>query len=125
VSQPRFLADEDFRGDIIAAVGRTEPALVFSTVQELGMRGADDSIILEYAFQNDFIVVSHDRNTMTAAAYDRVNRGVHFSGLFIVEQTARWAGSSISPVDMDGFGLDRVSRTGRVFADVTMCATRS
>jgi hypothetical protein len=46
-----------------------------------------DDAILEYAEQERLLVVSHDVNTMPAAAYARLSIGKSFPGLFMVRQT--------------------------------------
>jgi hypothetical protein len=44
--------------------------------------------VLEYAAREGFIVVSHDINTMRAAAVARVQIGQEMSGLLLVHQRA-------------------------------------
>ena len=88
MSTPRFLADEDLRHRIVRAPQRLEPALEFLTVQDLGMRGAIDPDILEYAEANSLLLVSHDVNTMRGYAHNRIVAGLGISGLFLVSQNA-------------------------------------
>ena len=71
MSRPRFLADHDLNEHIVTGVLRREPAIEFSRVREFGLSGASDSAILEFAQRQGLLVVSHDVNTMTAAAYAR------------------------------------------------------
>jgi hypothetical protein len=42
---------------------------------------------LEWAAQHDYIVLTHDVNTMRGYFYDRVNAGLPTSGLFLVHGT--------------------------------------
>jgi hypothetical protein len=42
--------------------------------------------VLEWAAANEFVVVSHDVNTMTRHAYDRVREGRPMCGLLMVNQ---------------------------------------
>jgi hypothetical protein len=42
--------------------------------------------VLEYAAENNWIVVSHDVNSMSAAAYDRLSIGAEMNGLLLVHQ---------------------------------------
>jgi hypothetical protein len=88
VSAPRFLADEDFRNEIVRAVVRREPTIDFTTVQALGMSGTPDDQLLQFAWENNRVVVSHDANTMTAEAIRRINDGRQIAGLFIAPQDA-------------------------------------
>ncbi len=87
MSRPRFLADHDLNEHIAAGVLRREPALDFVRVRELGMSGHADEAILDYAEREKLLVVSHDVNTMPAAAYARASTGKSFSGVFMVQQT--------------------------------------
>jgi hypothetical protein len=87
MSRPRFLADHDLNEHIVAGVLRREPAIEFVPVRELGMSGHADEAILEYAEREKFLVVSHDVNTMPAAAHARLAGGRSFPGMFMVQQT--------------------------------------
>jgi hypothetical protein len=86
MSQPRYLADEDLRHAIVLATRRLEPSVHFITVVEAGLSAASDDKVLDFAFKNQLIVVSHDVNTMPAAAEARKNAGSGMAGLFLVPQ---------------------------------------
>jgi hypothetical protein len=62
--------------------------MVFLRVRDLGMSERSDAEILGRAAQEQLLVVSHDVNTMPAAAYSRLSRGQSFPGLFMVQQTS-------------------------------------
>ena len=83
---PRFLTDEDIRGILIHAIRRAEPTLPLETAREHGLGGASDPEILEYAWINEWLVISHDVNTMKAAAEIRIADGPGIRGLFLVKQ---------------------------------------
>jgi len=87
MTRPRFLADHDLNEHIAAGVLRREPAIEFLRVRELGMSQKDDEAILDYAERERLLIVSHDVNTMPAAAYARLSGGKSFPGLFMVQQT--------------------------------------
>ena len=84
--QPRYLADEDLRHTIVLAVRRLEPPIAFATANEAGLSGSSDERILNFAFENKLVVVSHDVTTMRAAAYSRMQSGAGMAGLFLVPQ---------------------------------------
>lgn len=86
MSVPRFLTDEDLYGPTISAVRRLEPTLEIVRAVDVGLAHVDDSIVLEYATTNGFLLVSHDVNTMKAAAEQRLAAGQGISGLFLVPQ---------------------------------------
>lgn len=87
MSRPRFLADEDLRNSIIAAVCRLEPTIDFLTVVQAGRSGAPDPEVLAFADTEQRIVVSHDLSTMKAAAEERMALGNTMSGLFLVPKS--------------------------------------
>ncbi len=86
MTRPRFLADHDLNEHIVAGVLRREPAVEFVRVRDLGMSGQADELILDLAEQRKLLIVSHDVNTMPAAAYGRLAAGQSFPGLFMVQQ---------------------------------------
>jgi predicted nuclease of predicted toxin-antitoxin system len=93
VSRPRFLADHDLNEKIIVGVLRREPSLELVRVRECDLHEAPDAVVLQYAAERGLMVVSHDVNTMVAAAVDRVSAGEAMPGLFMIQQ-----GDPIGPV---------------------------
>jgi hypothetical protein len=86
MSRPRFLADEDFRGSIVRAVRRLSPSVKIVTIVEVNLASATDEEVLQFAWEQELLVVSHDVSTMKPAAERRIadERGIH--GLFIAPQ---------------------------------------
>lgn len=86
MSRPRFLADEDLRGSIVRAVRRMSATLEFVTIVEEDLSSAADEEVLEFAWQHEWLVDSHDVNTLKAFAEQRIadRQGLH--GLFLVPQ---------------------------------------
>ena len=84
--RPRFLADNDLNDAIVAGVQRREPAAEFARLRELGMEAWSDAEVLDFAVQENWIVVSHDVNTMSNAASTRQAAGLPMSGLLLVHQ---------------------------------------
>jgi hypothetical protein len=93
MSRPRYLADHDLNEHIVDAVQRREPAIEFIRARDVGMSDRSDDEVLGYAAQHGFIVVSHDVNTMTSAAYEIMDPGGAMHGLLMVQQT-----KAIAPV---------------------------
>ena len=87
MSRVRFLADHDLNEHIVAGVARHERRAEFQRVRQVGLSEARDHEILEYAARQGFVVVSHDVNTMPAAAFSRIERGQPLAGLLMVKQT--------------------------------------
>jgi len=88
MSQARFLCDHDLNEHIVGGVLRREPAVEFIRAREVGLENQPDSGVLEYASVHGLIVISHDVNTMPAAAYDRLAAGQKVAGLMMVRQAA-------------------------------------
>jgi predicted nuclease of predicted toxin-antitoxin system len=86
MSQPRFLADQDFNEHIVTGVARREPAIEFLRLRDIGLERRPDSEVLAYAATEGWLVVSHDVNTMIDEAFARVVAGEPLSGLFMVRQ---------------------------------------
>lgn len=82
----RLLADEDFDHHIVRGMVRELTGLDIIRVQDLGLGGKKDPAILERAAQDGRPVITHDVNTMVAAAYERVAAGLPMPGVFVVPQ---------------------------------------
>ena len=87
MSQPIFLADNDLNEQIVQGVLRRERAIVFGRVRDIGLAGAPDADVLAYAADHGYILVSHDVNTMPAAAFARLSAHLPMPGLFLSRQT--------------------------------------
>ena len=82
----RFLADEDLHFDIIKGLRYREPSIDILDAKEAGLRGTKDSVLLELAAEQERILISHDRQTMTHYFRERLAAGKSNPGLFIVRQ---------------------------------------
>ena len=60
----RILTDEDVHGDIVAGLLRRQPSIDLVRVQDVGLAHTSDPIILEWAAQQDRVVVSVDKKTL-------------------------------------------------------------
>ena len=82
----RFLADENIDVGILQSLRSREPAIDILDVKAAGLRGMKDPALLELAAQQDRILISHDRRTMTLEFRDRLAAGKSSPGLFIAPQ---------------------------------------
>ena len=80
----RFLADENFSNHIIIGLLRRDPTIDIVRVQDMGFAGASDEAILEWAAQNERIVLTHDAATMPDCAYQRQAAGRAMAGVFVI-----------------------------------------
>ncbi len=84
----RFLADENFNNHIVRALFQRDPALDIVRVQDVGLTSVDDPDILEWATINNRILLTHDVETMTRYAYERLTENKAMPGVIEVDQTA-------------------------------------
>ncbi len=82
----RLAADEDFNHDILRGLRRKLPAADITSVQEAGLSGADDPEVLAWAAEENRVLLSHDVNTLTKHAYERIIRGERMPGVFEVSR---------------------------------------
>ena len=87
MSKPRFLADEDLRGSIVQAVHRMASEVEITTVVQEGLSSVSDEEVLEYAWRHQWLLISHDVNTMKSAAEQRMANNYRIHGLFLVPQS--------------------------------------
>lgn len=80
----RLVVDENFHGDVVRGVFRRRPDLDLVRIQDVGLSGADDPSILEWAAREGRVLLTHDVATMTRFAYERVAAGLPMPGVFEV-----------------------------------------
>jgi hypothetical protein len=83
----RLLADENFNNNIVRGVRLRDPNIDLVRVQDVGLSGANDPTLLEWAAGHQRIVLTHDVATITAFAYERVREGKPMPGVFEVGRT--------------------------------------
>jgi Domain of unknown function (DUF5615) len=84
----KFLADENFQGDMLRGILAAFPELDIVRVQDTHFSGAKDEILLEEAAKQNAIVITHDVQTMTKHTYDRIRAGLPMPGIIEVAQDA-------------------------------------
>ncbi|MDX2140912.1 MAG: DUF5615 family PIN-like protein, partial [Chloroflexota bacterium] len=80
----RLLADENFHGDVLDGLKKAEPTLDIVRVQDTEIYQAADPVVLEWAAQQNRILLTHDVKTMTKHAYDRIRAGQPMPGVIEV-----------------------------------------
>jgi hypothetical protein len=83
----RFLIDEDFDNDILRGILRKVTELDIVRAQDVGLSGAQDPAVLEWAAREGRVLLTHDVSTMTAHAVARVSSGLSMPGVFTVSQS--------------------------------------
>ena len=79
-----LLADENFDNDIIRGLLRRRPGLDIQRVQDVGLSGASDPAVLQWAAQEQRILLTHDVSTVTHYAYQRIEAGLSMPGVIKV-----------------------------------------
>ena len=80
----KLVSDENFDGDILRGLYRRCPELDVVRVQDIGLDATPDPDILAWAAVEGRILLTHDRDTMTDFAYNRVRAGQVMPGVFLV-----------------------------------------
>lgn len=80
----RLFIDQDFDHDILRGLRLRLPQLNAITAREAALERQSDPQILAWAAAQNRVVLTHDRNTMTRYAYDRVRNAEPMAGVFIV-----------------------------------------
>lgn len=82
-----FLANENFNNEIIRGLERRVSEVDITRVQDTELAGEPDTLVLEWTVEHDFIVLTHDVNTMRGYFYERINAELPVPGLFLVHET--------------------------------------
>ncbi len=82
----RFLSDEDFNRRIVRGLRRRLPSLNIVRVQDVGLITRPDTEVLEWAANENRVVLTHDVTTMSKHAFDRVKRELAMPGVIEVSQ---------------------------------------
>jgi hypothetical protein len=83
----RLAADENLNNDIIRGLLRRQPDLDIVRVQDVGLSSADDPIVLEWAAQEERVLLTHDVSTITRYAFERVRAGKPMPGVFEISRS--------------------------------------
>jgi hypothetical protein len=85
----KLLLDENFNNNMLRGVLRRLPELDYVRAQdELEIAGMDDPTVLAWAAEHNRILLTHDVQTMTRYAYERVEASLTIPRVFEVSQTA-------------------------------------
>jgi len=80
----RLLTDENIPIAVVRAVKRRRQDVDILSVNDVGLRQTPDPKVLEWAANDDRIVVTYDRSTMIDDAIDRILKGLPMPGLFVL-----------------------------------------
>jgi hypothetical protein len=77
----KLLADENFDGRVTRALRRRCPTVDLVRAIDEGLGGWDDQVLLEWAAEQDRILLTHDVSTMVGFAYARIAAGLAMPGV--------------------------------------------
>lgn len=83
-----FLADEDFNNDVLRALRRRRPGVDVVRVQDVGLAGQPDQVVLGWAAAAGRVVLSHDLRTLPGHALARLEASEPMAGVMIARQSA-------------------------------------
>jgi hypothetical protein len=81
-----LVADENFNNTIVRGLLRVKPALDIVRVQDVGLSSREDPEILEWAANENRVLLTHDVTTITKYAYQRVEAGMYMPGVIEVSR---------------------------------------
>ena len=79
-----LLIDENLNHRILRGLLRTIPHLDYTLVPAVGLKGANDPAVLDFAAKENQILVTHDLRTIPKHAYERVKTGLPMPGVIAV-----------------------------------------
>lgn len=80
----RLFTDENLEAAIVSGIRLRLPEIDLVTAEEVKLRATPDPDVLRWAADNDRIVLTHDRDTMSDHANKRVEAGQPMPGLFLI-----------------------------------------
>jgi len=83
----RFLIDENFNGKLVRGLRARWPDVDLIRVQDTELAGADDPSVLDWAAKEGRILLTHDLDTMTKYANQRIALGLPLAGVIFVRDT--------------------------------------
>jgi len=81
----RLISDQNFSGRILRGIRLRIPDLDLVRALDVGLAKAHDSVLLQWAAEEDRILLTHDVNTIPGFASDRVRAGLGMPGVFLVD----------------------------------------
>ena len=102
----RFLTDENIEGAIFQALRQHIPLIDVVRAQDVGLYSAPDPAILEWASENNRIVLTHDVKTMVDFAYERVRSGLDMPGVAIIPASMSPGAVASELIHMTLYGLE-------------------
>lgn len=78
----RFVADVNFNKKILRGLRRRTENFEFVRLQDIGFARLEDPAVLEWAWKEDRLLLTHDVNTMIGFFNERLAAGLPVPGVF-------------------------------------------
>jgi hypothetical protein len=99
----KILADQNFNGDILRGLKNRIPDLDCVATHEIGIGKFTDDKLLDWAADENRIILTHDAKTFPNFAYDKMAKGEKMCGVIVVP--AQMAiGQAIDDLELIIFG---------------------
>jgi hypothetical protein len=82
----KVAADENLNNNIVRGILRRKPDADIVRVQDAGLSGAHDPVVLEWAATENTVLLTHDVSTITRYAHERIKSGKHMPGVFEISR---------------------------------------
>lgn len=81
-----FLADENFDNKIVRGLMRrvSSADAEFTRVQDTEIEGEPDPKVLDYAFENEMVLLTHNVNTIRGLYYEKLSNGENVPAIFLI-----------------------------------------
>ncbi len=83
----RLLADENFNNAILRGLRLRNPDLDVVRIQDIGLSGEEDPVVLDWAASHGRVLLTHDKATIPHFAYERIKAGQPMTGVCEVSRT--------------------------------------
>lgn len=83
----KLLLDENFNNHILRGLLRKNPAIDLLRIQDVGLMGDKDEMILEWAAKENRVLLTHDIKTMTYYSTQRINANQPMPGVIAVDSS--------------------------------------
>jgi predicted nuclease of predicted toxin-antitoxin system len=90
----RIASDENFNGNVVAGLLQRSDLIDIIRVQDVGLSGSSDEVVLEWCAANSRVLLTHDLRTVPPLAHERVERGLQMPGVLHLPQQS-FSGPSI------------------------------
>ncbi len=80
----KVLADQNFNGKILRGLKLRIPELDCITTYEMGLQKYSDPELLEWAANENRVILTHDAKTFPVFAYESMSKGEKMSGVIVV-----------------------------------------